>query len=213
MDARNDAVGSLQDYFVFHVMMECKGRGRVVNLDNLERLLTPGHLSLRPRGDGFPPLREMPRLVYDAQAGDPPRDLEGGFSGYWLVSQRLRQVLLEVDPQACVFVECDYRMADGSPGPRRFLCDVVQERDALDEQASTLEIETGPQFSSGRFYDVVGGSRLVFRPERLAGAHLFLTPHSYFVFCDRILRDAIAHAGMDVERGRDGLGFLDVCDL
>ncbi len=35
MDARNDAVGSLQDYFVFHVMMECKGRWRGVHFDNL----------------------------------------------------------------------------------------------------------------------------------------------------------------------------------
>ncbi|MEN5096506.1 DUF1629 domain-containing protein [Stenotrophomonas sp. TWI1409] len=105
------------------------------------------------------------------------------------------------------------RLVDGSPGPRYFLCDVVQERDALDEQASTVSIENGPDFPSGRFYDVVGGSRLVFRPEALAGAHLFLTPHSYFAFCDGMLREAIAAAGIDVEQGRDGVSFLDATDL
>ncbi|MDQ7306486.1 DUF1629 domain-containing protein [Stenotrophomonas sp. Sm3119] len=201
------------EYFLFHVKVERQGRWRGVEFENLERLLSTDHLSLRPRGGGFPHLREMPRLVFNPEAGDPPRDLEGGFSGYWLMSERLRLAILSVDPLACAFVECDYRLVDGSPGPRYFLCDVVQERDALDERASTVSIETGPDFPSGRFYDVVGGSRLVFRPEALAGAHLFLTPHSYFAFCDGMLREAIAAAGIDVEQGRDGVSFLDVTDL
>lgn len=94
-----------------------QGRWRGVEFENLERLLSPDHLSLRPRGGGFPHLREMPRLVFNPEAGDPPRDLEGGFSGYWLMSERLRLAILSVDPMACAFVECDYRLVDGSPGP------------------------------------------------------------------------------------------------
>lgn len=201
------------EYFLLHATAERRGRWRGVFFENLERLLPTGQMSLRPRSGGFTPLREMPRLIFDPEAGHPPRDLEGGFSGYWLVSERLRHVLITVDPLACAFVECDYRLADGSPGPRYFLCDVVQQRDALDEAASTVAIETGPQFASGRFYDVVGGSSLVFRPEALGGAHVFMTPHSYFVFCDGVLRDAVAEAGMDVLTARDGVGFLDVSDL
>lgn len=82
------------------------------------------------------PLRETPRLVYRERQGVPPQDLEGGLSGYWLVSERLRQVMDEIDPDAFVFADTDYRFEDGSKGPTYFLCDVVRTLDALDEEAS-----------------------------------------------------------------------------
>nr|CEH83733.1 conserved hypothetical protein [Xanthomonas citri pv. citri] len=47
-----------------------------------------------------------------------------------------------VDPEAFAFAEGDYRMADGTPGARHYLCDVVCERDALDEAGSRLKIDT-----------------------------------------------------------------------
>lgn len=108
------------EHFLFHVEVERQGRWRGVEFENLERLLSPDPLSLRPRGGGFPHLREIPRLVFNPEAGDPPRDLEGGFSGYWPMSERLRLAILSVDPLACAFVECDYRLVDGSPGPPLF---------------------------------------------------------------------------------------------
>lgn len=49
-------------------------------------LLSPPRLILKPDEGGFPPLHETPRLVYNPSEGELPQDLEGGFSGYWLVS-------------------------------------------------------------------------------------------------------------------------------
>lgn len=75
-----------------------------------------------------------------------PEDLEGGFSGYWLVSERLRRVMEAVDSEAFAFANADYRLADGSKGPTVFLCDVVRVIDALDEQSSQLTIEISDDF-------------------------------------------------------------------
>jgi len=70
-----------------------RGKGHGVVFDNEDALLATFRLILLPEGRGFPPLRKTPRLVYRERQGVPPQDLEGGFSGYWLVSERLRQVM------------------------------------------------------------------------------------------------------------------------
>ncbi|CAD7717352.1 hypothetical protein LMG31884_25570 [Xanthomonas hydrangeae] len=102
-----------------------------VQFTNERQLLSPPRLILRPEEDGFPPLRETPLLTYDPSAGPKPRDLEAGFSGYWLVSERLHDAMVAVDPKAFALADVDYRLADGTPGPRHYLCDVVRELDAL----------------------------------------------------------------------------------
>ncbi|WP_423164160.1 imm11 family protein [Stenotrophomonas maltophilia] len=56
------------EYFLFHVKVERQGRWREVEFENLERLLSPDHPSLRPRGGGFPHLREMARLVFQPRS-------------------------------------------------------------------------------------------------------------------------------------------------
>ncbi|WP_040153813.1 imm11 family protein, partial [Xanthomonas citri] len=58
------------------------------------------------------------------------------------ISARLHDVRASVDPEAFAFAEVDYRMADGTPGARHYVCDVVCERDALDEAGSRLKIDT-----------------------------------------------------------------------
>ena len=90
------------------------GPANGVVFENLPQLLSPPRLILRPEGGGFPPLKETPLLVYTPSKGPPPLDLEPGFSGYWLVSERLQQVMNAVDPNAFAFAEVDYRLADGS---------------------------------------------------------------------------------------------------
>lgn len=82
------------------------------------------------------------------------RTLRGGISGYWLVSDRLRQVMETVDAGAFAFVEADYRLVDGSKGPSRLLCDVVRTLDPLDEEASQLNVEISDEFQDGKFYGV-----------------------------------------------------------
>lgn len=185
-------------------------RGHGVAFVNLEALLTPPRLSLRPREGGFPVLREVPQLTYRPTDGAPPRDLEGGLSGYWLVSERLRRVMEAVDPEAFAFVETDYRLADGSKGPAVYLCDVVRTLDALDEGTSELDIKVSDDYESGKRYNLAGGSRLAFKSDVLAGAHVFRLAHHGGVFCDRFFKGAVKAAGIGAAGRSDGLWFDDV---
>lgn len=184
-----------------------------VVFENLSKLLSPPRLILRPEGGGFPLLREAPRLVYDPSKGPPPKDLEPGFSGYWLVSERLHKVMAGVDPCAFAFAEVDYRFADGSRGPHHFLCTVVQEIDALDEDASKLFIDTTEEFINGKFYDLTGGASVTFKRDLLGSAHVFKTPYTSRVFCDRIFKDAAAAAGIATDSDADGMWFIDASDI
>ncbi|APP80396.1 DUF1629 domain-containing protein [Xanthomonas hortorum] len=184
-----------------------------VVFENVKNLLSPPRLTLRPEGGGFPPLRETPRLVYHPSKGPPPKDLEPGFSGYWLVSARLYQVMASVDPTAFAFAEVDYRLADGAKGPPYFLCDVIQEIDALDEEASKLFIDTTEDFVNGKFYDLTGGASVTFDRVRLGPAHVFKTPYTGRVFCDQVFKDAAAAAGIETDTDADGLWFIDASDI
>jgi len=184
-----------------------------VVFENLGTLLSPPRLILRPEDGGFPTLRETPRLVYSPSKGPPPKDLEPGFSGYWLVSERLHHVMASVDPNAFAFAEVDYRLADGSKGPRHFLCTVVQEIDALDEEASKLFIDTTEEFINGKFYDLTGGASVTFKRDLLGSAHVFKTPYTSRVFCDRSFKDAAAAAGIETDSDADGMWFIDASDI
>ena len=202
------------EFFLLQVDTTRGGRGHGVEIENEEVLLTPPRMIIRPRGGGFPALKETPVLVHDPKVGDPPEDLEGGMSGYWLVSDRLQKVFAEVDPEGFAFVECDYRLADGSKGPRYYLCEVTRELDALDEETSTLTIDTSEEFIGGKFYDLAGGASLAFRKEVLADAHVFRTPYSgSLTFCDHVLRDAVLNAGIGGGGNSRGLRFKDAADI
>lgn len=185
------------------------GKGHGVVFENEQVLLTPPRLILQPKAGGFPPLRETPRLVYHPREGVPPQDLEGGMSGYWLVSQRLRQVMEAVDPDAFVFADTDYRLADGSVGPPYFLCDVVRTLDALDEEASQLKIEISDEFEEGKYYLLTGDVRLAFKRNVLGSAHVFRLPFYEGVFCDRAFKDAVEQAGIVTPRDSSGIWFYD----
>lgn len=186
------------------------GKGHGVVFENEQALLTPPRLILKPEEGGFPALREIPRLVYHLREGVPPQDLEGGMSGYWLVSERLRQVMQAIDPGAFVFAETDYRLADGSQGPTYFLCDVVRTVDALDEDASQLNIVISDDYEEGKYYGLTGDVRLAFKRDVLGSAHVFRLPFHGGVFCDRVFKDAVEAAGIVTARKTNGLWFEDV---
>ncbi|MBD8644187.1 DUF1629 domain-containing protein [Stenotrophomonas sp. CFBP 13724] len=185
------------------------GKGHGVFFANERALLTLPRIVLRPKAGGFPPLREQPRLVYDPREGVLPGDLEGGMSGYWLVSDRLRHVMETVDAGAFAFVETDYRLVDGSKGPSRFLCDVVRTLDALDEDASQLNVEISDEFENGKFYGLTGDVRLAFKPEVLGPSHVFRLRFHGGVFCDRLFKDAVEQAGIVTATESNGLWFYD----
>ncbi|MGH8037667.1 MAG: DUF1629 domain-containing protein [Stenotrophomonas sp.] len=210
MEAERGNVPRAGEFFKLRPDVGRGGKGHGVVFENRQALLTPPRLILKPKSGGFPTLREQPRLVYRPREGVPPEDLEGGMSGYWLISERLRQVMEAVDPDAFVFTETDYRLADGSKGPTYFLCDVVRTLDALDEEASTLHIEISDEFEKGKYYDLTGELRLAFRRDVLGSAHVFRLPFHGGVFCDRVLKGAVAAAGITTAKRSNGLWFYDV---
>ncbi|MFO3703502.1 DUF1629 domain-containing protein [Xanthomonas codiaei] len=197
------------EFYFLMPSLDCGPELGVV-FENVKQLLSPSRLILRPNEGGFPPLSEKPRLIYDPSKGAMPKDLEAGFSGYWLVSERLHRVFSSIDPLAFSFVECEFRMADGSEGPRYFLCDVVRVLDALDEENSEVEIEIDEDFVNGKYYDFTGGAKLAFRKEVTEGSHIFILKYSGgSVFCDRLMRGAVRKAGVGHEGGLSGLWFRD----
>lgn len=185
------------------------GKGHGVVFENENVLRTPPRLIVKPKEGGFPPLRETPRLVYRPSEGVLPEDLEGGFSGYWLVSERLRHVMESVDADAFAFVDADYRLADGSKGPTVFLSDVVRTLDALDEEASELNIEISDDFEAGKYYDLTGNIRLAFRRDVLGSAHVFRLPFHGGVFCDRTFKEAVEAARIVTRSKSNGLWLYD----
>ena len=198
------------EFFILEPDARRGGKGHGVIFENEQALLTPPRLILRPKTRGFPQLRETPRLVYHPTAGTFPQDLEGGMSGYWLVSERLRQVMEAVDPGAFVFADADFRLADGSEGPTYFLCHVIRTSDALDEGTSTLKILISDDYEAGKHYALTGDVRLAFKRDVLGSAHVFRLPYSGFVYCDRVFKDAVEAAGIVTTEGSNGLWFDDV---
>lgn len=200
-------------FYLFSPDLESNRAFRGAEFENLSALLDPPRIILRPDDGGFPALREKPRIILDASKGPEPRDLEGGFSGYWLVSERLWRVMNSLDPQAFDFVECDVRLADGTPMPRRFLCDVVRELDAMDEERSRLDIEIDEDFVNGKFYSIAGGASLAIRSELVRDAHVFLTPFSTIVIASRGFVDAVHAAGLATNPRDSGISFVDAAAI
>ncbi|WP_223214420.1 MULTISPECIES: DUF1629 domain-containing protein [Xanthomonas] len=200
-------------YYMFISDMQSNRQPCGVRFDNLRQLRSPPRVILRPEEGGFPSMLEQPQMTYDPSAGPEPRDLEPGFGGYWLVSERLHDVMSSFDSSAFAFTEVDYRLADGIKGPRHFLCDVVRELDALDEASSRLKIEVDDEFVRGKFYYFGGGASLSFRSEVLGELHVFRLPFNTSVFCDREFKDAVHDAGIPNDAEVSGISFIDASDL
>ncbi|MCQ3031207.1 DUF1629 domain-containing protein [Pseudomonas syringae] len=193
------------------------GPGTDVEIDNLDALLTPPSRILRPVNGGFPALQEVPHLVHANKSKRMPRDLEGGFSGYWLVSERLKQVFESIDPDGFEFLACDYTLPDGSNGPPHYLCDVVRMIAALDEEKSTYQVRTGHEFETGKPFRIMtflGGAHLAFKKDLVGSAHVFrMAEKKSSVICDRVLYTAIRKAGIGVKPSSGGLLWRDAADV
>lgn len=175
-----------------------------IDFANRERLRRPGSYTIEPPNGDPDQYPERPHLVHEPKGGKTnglPRDFEM-LASLWIVSEPLKQVFQAVDPQAFAFAACDFTLWDGTPGPPLHLCNVVRELDALDEAGSRLKIKTG-DYVNGKYYSRSGGAALRFRPEVVGRAHIFASPYSMDVFCDRVLRDALVRAGLKGVRLQD----------
>jgi hypothetical protein len=146
-------------------------------------------------------LPERPRFLFDKKLGRPPRDLEG-YVGHWLVSDRMKAVLEEIDRDAFGFVSCDVFLPDGTAGPHRWLCNAVRVLDALDEQESELRIV---EDMGQKVYLLTGPTRLIFCEDVVGPAHVFrMRFMDVTVICDQAMKDACRQAGLK------GIDFADV---
>lgn len=116
----------------------------------------------------FPALAETPLLLIDKSLGRPPVDWEL-FHDFWLVSDRMKNVLQAVDSDGVAFLRCETRSLRGD-APVYWLCDIVRLLDAIDEEESSVEIlDDGTRF---RRYDNIAVSSFVFREEAIGSAHI-----------------------------------------
>ncbi|MEG8172533.1 DUF1629 domain-containing protein [Xanthomonas hortorum pv. gardneri] len=200
-------------FYMFVSDMESARPPCGVRFNNLRELLSPSRVILRPEAGGFSSLLEQPQMTYDPSGGPEPRDLEPGFGGYWLVSERLHDIMCSCDPGAFAFIEVDYRLIDGSKGPRHFLCDVIRELDALDEEASRLRIKVDDDYVRGKFYSLGGGASLAFRHDVLGKSHVFRLPFNPSVFCDHDFKSEVHAAGISDKAEVSGISFIDASDI
>ncbi|UUF00374.1 DUF1629 domain-containing protein [Xanthomonas hortorum pv. pelargonii] len=116
-----------------------------------------------------------------------------------------------IDPKGFAFAACDFTLADGSPGPQHYLCEVVRSLDALDEDASRVKIKYERDHQTEedlKFYSVSGGASLVFKEEVVGDAHIFRQFRlGTDAICDRVLADALNAANLD------GVEIRDAADL
>ena len=179
-----------------------------IDFANRDRLRRPGSYTIEPPNGDPDQYPERPHLVHEPKGGKTnglPRDFEM-LASKWIVSEALKQVFQAVDPDAFAFAACDFTLWDGSNGPQLHLCNVLRELDALDEAASRVKIKTG-EYVNGKYYNRSGGAALMFRTEAIGGAHIFASPYSMDVFCDRVIRDAVVRAGLK------GVRLQDATDL
>jgi hypothetical protein len=158
-------------------------------LENRETVLQ-GMRILRGSKPGFPKLPETPRYYIDP----PPCDLEQN-QGYWLVSDRMKQVLEAVDADAFAFVKSDVRLRNGEPGLVYWLCDVMRVLDALDEAKS--RVATYMDGFNEKAYDLLVplGAKLVFQDDAVGSAHIFrMAYYEAGIVCDEVLKDACKSA-------------------
>jgi hypothetical protein len=174
-------------------------------LENKQELRQPGTIMFARqwKKPGFPPNFPTPRFRFDKAAMRGMHDLDQ-FRGYWLISDRMKEVLEQIDPTACAFVRCNVVQFDRSPGPARWLCDVVRTVDALDEAASAIEIARG---NPKVYHGALTSERLVFKGEIVGSAHIFRMDYAdTHIICDDTLRRACKSAGLK------GIKFKDAID-
>jgi hypothetical protein len=163
------------------------------SLLNKERLFAGGPpFFMLPEGRrGFRDYPEMPVFLF---SGKSSRDFEL-FSFYWFISDRMKNVLERVDPEAFVFLKCKVQLKDGADGPVRWLCDIVRVLDALDEGKSEVRINRSDDGT--KYYQFGGRCALHFNDDAIGPHHVFrMKFRESEVICDDDFKLACREAGL-----------------
>jgi len=140
--------------------------------------LFPGPLknTSHPRiGTGFPPEMQAPLIVFGRRGRHV--DFRAYGRSLWLISDRAKQFLETIDPEAFLFVKVNAktkgaRKADPlEPGREYWLCDLIRYVDALNIVEG--EMDYSPNGTGGQFYMPILGKIGSFRKRDVGGAHVF----------------------------------------
>jgi Protein of unknown function (DUF1629) len=182
----------------YRVTEKTAGRGSGYELLN-GRALFPEHPKalpapralLPPLGQrGFGEYPEMPVFL----AGAKIRDF-AAYSGYWLVSDRMKTVVERIDPNAFAFLKCRVQLRNGTEAPRRWLCDVVRVLDALDEHDSKVTIGVSDTGSKTYFIPMYGD--VFFKVEEVGPNRIFRVMYTdSYIVCDEEMKLACKAADL-----------------
>lgn len=152
---------------------------------------------------GFRPSRQLPFLGVNLQTAPfitfDRRKKRGKLIdawpvlGMWFVSERLKQLLEQIDPQAFEFAatQVDYSTFD-EPGPAYWLCNLARQLDCIDDEKSKVTFQTQVDFKA---YDLLIDVKM--RPEVIGDAHAFRLVHMHGAqLVDDILVQAMTAAKM-----------------
>ncbi len=180
-------------YEMDYVIVSTPSGWEVIN----ETAVSPGGGGIyrRPEGRrGFRNYATTPILRFDTRLGRAVRDMEP-IGQFWLVSDRAKAVLEQVDSDAFAFLECRVELRDGSEGPRYWLCDVVRVLDALNEAESEVRVSANDR--GEKVYDMMGMEKWIFNEDIVGSHHIFrMNFHEFTIICDDALRDACKAAGL-----------------
>jgi hypothetical protein len=117
---------------------------------------------------------EAPKLTFDRKVSrgvmlDAYREI-----GFWTVSERLKTLLEQIDPEAFAFVraEVEYKNFD-SPGPDYWFADIVRILDCVDEENSEIKYQAGaPQKNYLRLINAT------MKADAVGSAHFFRLEYS-----------------------------------
>jgi Protein of unknown function (DUF1629) len=117
---------------------------------------------------------QAPKLTFDRKTSrgvmlDAYRTID-----FWIVSERLKAVLEQIDPEAFAFVraEVEYKNFD-SPGPDYWFADIVRILDCVDEENSDIKYQAGA--SPKNYLRLINA---VMKADVVGSAHFFRLEYS-----------------------------------
>jgi hypothetical protein len=141
---------------------------------------------------GLQDFPETPMFLSDATLGPIHWDFEH-HAGYWFISDIMKSVLQEVDPEAFSFVECDVRSSDGRQRPKRWLCRIDRVLDALDEERSGAKLCVNS--AGDKVYRIFCRRKLIFNASKVENYHVFKMKYcDPLAICDEEVRQACKSA-------------------
>ena len=168
---------------------------------------TPGPFPLpRPSrlqwGSGFP--RDMPTPIVRFRCTGLSKlrwsDAYYHDGNRWVISERLKGQFEALDPEAFDIIPIETQLANGEPGPPRWMCEVVRFRDAFHRERSRefgLEIvEIAGQDSIDGRVGILANGNACFDAAQLSGALFWREAFARHQFCREAAKCALVDASI-----------------